>query len=172
VFTFAACNSGTNVSTAVPEQKPTSVEPAPANPTPTPSPWTVSASTNELTGEATVVAMNGYGDQLLIVRRRGKTLDCYVKTGKFLETVDNMESRHMVVKYKFDDGEIVRQAWTISDDNTALFFSGNPSAFLQKMRQAKRFVIEYKPADVIPETASFDVSQFPTEFGPKESTSK
>ena len=113
VLTLAACNGGSSVST-VPEQKPASVEPAPASPPPTPSPWTVSTSTNDLTGELTVVAITGYGDQVLIIRRRGPKLDCYVKTGKFLETVDNMESRHMAVKYKFDDGEIVRQVRTIS----------------------------------------------------------
>jgi hypothetical protein len=96
-------------------------------------------------------------------------LDCYLNTGSFLETVDNMHSRRSLVKYKFDDGVIVRQEWVISDDNTALFYPGSPTAFLQKMRRAKRFLIEYSPADAVPQTASFDVSEFPAEFNPKES---
>jgi hypothetical protein len=129
------------------------------------SPWHVSTTSNELTGEVNVTAIDGFGDRSIVIRQRGKRLDCYVTTGKFLETVDNMDSRRSLVKYKFDDGPIVRQSWTISDNNTALFFPGNPTAFLQRMRSAKRFVIEYSPADVISETASFDVSSFPPEFG-------
>jgi hypothetical protein len=128
------------------------------------SPWRVSSSTNALTGEVNITAINGYGDQSIVVRLRGSKLDCYVTTGKFLETADNMDSRRSLVKYRFDDGPIVRQSWTISDDNTALFFPGNATTFLRQMHSAKRFVIEYSPADVIPETASFDVTSFPSEF--------
>ncbi len=135
------------------------------------SPWNVSVTRNELSGESNITAIDGFGDESIVIRLRGKKLDCYVTTGKFLETVENLDSRRTAVKYKFDDGEIVRQAWIISDDNTALFYPGNPAAFLSKMRRAKKFVIEYSPADTIPETESFDVSQFPSEIsdnvGPK-----
>lgn len=168
VITLTACNGGS----AVTLQQPKTV--APAQAPPVPSPWRVSTSTNELTGAPSVTAMNGYGDRQIIVRMKGKKIDCYLTTGKFLETVDNMHSRQLMVSYKFDQGEIVRQPWTISDDNTALFVPNN-IAFLRKMSKAKRFVIEYKPADVIPETASFDVSQFPSEFilnEPSDSRSK
>jgi hypothetical protein len=161
VIIFTACDSGSSVPTTTPAQKPISVEATQSAP---PSPWNVSTSSNELTGEITVTAINGYGDRSIVVRQKGKKLDCYVTTGRFLETVENAESRRSLVKYRFDDGDIVRQEWVISDDNEALFFPGNPTVFLQRMRRAKRFVIEYKPADFIAETASFDVSQFPPEF--------
>jgi len=167
VLTLIACNSDSSVATPVSEQQKPSVDPAPSPVAPIVSPWTVSVSNNELTGERTVKAIAGICrrcDQTIVIRLTGKKLECYLDTGKFLETVDNMESNLSVVKYKFDDGPIVRQSWSMSSDHEALFYPGNPSAFLQKMRKAKRFIIEYKPADVIPETASFDFPPFPTEF--------
>lgn len=108
-----------------------------------------------------VTATDGYGKQGMIVRLTGKKLECYVATDEFLETVDNINSRRSLVKYKFDDGPVVQQEWTLSDDNTALFYPGNPTAFIQKLRNARRFVIEYKPSDTIPQTISLDVSLFP-----------
>jgi hypothetical protein len=129
-----------------------------------PSPWHVFKFSNELTREVNITAIDGYGDQSIVVRRIGRKLDCYVTTGKFLETTENMHSRRSLVKYKFDEGNIVRQSWIISGDNTALFFPGNPTAFLQKLGNSKRFVIEYAPTDMISETASFDVSSLPSEL--------
>jgi hypothetical protein len=129
------------------------------------SPWRISSTHNDLTGQLEITAVNGWGSEAIIIRQRGKTLDCYVTTGEFLETTDNMHTRRSLVKYKFDDGSIVRQTWILSDDNTALFYPGKPNSFLQKMRGAKRFVIEYSPSDKIPQTASFDVSSFPAELG-------
>ena len=133
-------------------------------PEPPTSPWQVSMSHNELTGEIQLTAINGIRDHAIIVRKRGKKLDCYVTTGEFLETVDNMHSRRSMIKYKYDDGPIVSQAWIISDDNTALFYPANPKPFLQKMRNAKRFVIEYSPSEKVPQTESFDLSPFPLEL--------
>ncbi len=151
------------------QSAPVSVSAAPPpepfeNPVPR-SKWTIIKSRSDLTGETRVTAINDASrDVSLILRLRGRKFDCYIRTGEFLETVENMHSRSSVVKYKFDEGGIVRQAWTISDDNTALFYPGNTTAFIQKLRKAKRFVIEYSPADVIPKTASFDVSLFPSEI--------
>jgi hypothetical protein len=131
---------------------------------PDPSPWDVDASTNEVTGQKTIVAITGYGEQRLYIRQRGKRLEFYFTTGEFLETVENMHTNLVPVVYKFDDASVVRQSWTMSSDHEALFYPGNPSAFLNKMRKAKRFAIEFKPADKIEQAASFNVSQFPSEF--------
>lgn len=160
---FTACKSGSSPSSASPEQKPVTAE----TPTP-PSPWRVSRSWNEVTGEETITAITGWGEQTLVIRQIGKKLECYLTTGQFLETVDNMHSNLSVVKYKFDDGPIVRQAWHMSSDYDALFYPGDPSAFLKKMRKAKQFAIEYAPADVVPQTVSLDISQFPAGFNLKE----
>lgn len=91
---------------------------------------------------------------------------------RLLETVENMDSNISVIAYKFDDGPIVRQGWRMSTDHEGLFYPGNPSVFLEKMRRAKRLAFEYKPADKVPQTISFDVSQFPMEFVSKESGTK
>jgi hypothetical protein len=131
------------------------------SPSPPPSPWNVSTSTNEVTRETTVVATTGSGDKTIVVRQVGKKLECYLKTGQFLETVENMNTNRSVVKYRFDDGPIVSQGWSLSSDNTALFYVGDPTPFLNKMRKAKRIAIQYEPADIIPQTVSFDVTQFP-----------
>lgn len=128
-----------------------------------PSPWYVSTSVNELSGEKTVRAETGLGRQTLIIRQIGKKLDCYVNTGQFLETIENIDTHLCPIKYKFDDGPIVQQSWILASDNEGLFFPGNPSAFLRKMRSSSRLVIEFKPADRVPATMSFDVSQFPKE---------
>lgn len=128
-----------------------------------PSPWQVSSSHNQLTGETELVASNGFRDNAIIIRKRGRKLECYVTTGEFLEAAENIDSRQSVVGYKFDNGNIVRQSWMISDDNTALFYPGDPRSFLRKISRAKRFVIEFKPSDKVPQTESFDVSSFPPE---------
>lgn len=160
VLLHIGCGSNPSTYRAT-EEASSSTKPAPQTPI---SPWRVDTSKNELSGEPTITAINGYGDESMVIRRRGRKLDCYVTTGEFLETLDNMNNRIAPVKYKFDDGPIVRQGWTLSDDNTALFYPGNPKTFLQKMRRANRFVIEYSPSQKVPQTESFDVSPFPAEF--------
>ena len=145
-----------------------SAEVAPAAPAPEPlttaSSWQFSDNKNELTGEDEMTAVTGVGEVNLVVRRRGKKIDCYMTTNTFLETVENMDDRLSVVKYKFDDGPIVGQSWIISSNNTGLFVPGSVMPFVRKLRAAKRFVIEYQPAHTIPQTISFDVSGFPADF--------
>lgn len=158
VLAFTACESG-SISTPSSEHKPVGVVESPP-----PSPWYVSTSTNEVTAEVTVVATTGFGGRTIVVRQIGKKLECYLKTGQFLETIENIETNRSVVKYRFDDGPIVSQGWNLSSDNEGLFYPGDPTAFLNNMRKAKRLAIEYKPADIIPQTVSFDVSQFPVLF--------
>jgi hypothetical protein len=53
----------------------------------------------------------------------------------------------------------------MSANNTALFYPGNPMAFLSKMQKAKRLAIEFKPADKVAQTVTLDVSHFPPVFG-------
>jgi hypothetical protein len=162
---YSISRHSSNGPTTAPEpvasvRKPPLEEPAPA------SPWNVSTSTNDVTSVQTVVASTGYRDHALIIRRIGRKLECYITTGEFLETVENMESNIAGVAYKFDDRPIVRQGWHMATDHESLFYPGDPSLFLAKMRKAKQLSIEYKPADKVPQTISFDVSQFPAEFVP------
>jgi hypothetical protein len=170
-FTLIACDSGSRPSATFTKQKP---EPKPAvgEKPAAPSPWRISRSWNEVTGEETVTAVTGYGEQEFVIRQIGKKLECYLITGQFLETVENLHSNRSVAKYKFDDGPIVHEPWGMSADNEGLFCPGNPSTFLDKMRRAKHFAIEYKPADVVSQTVSFDVSEFPAEFSSNKSEGK
>lgn len=78
--------------------------------------------------------------------------------------MDNLHTRNSTVQYRFDTGKVIRQNWIISDDNEALFYSGNPKAFLAQMRQAKSLSIEYRPADKVPATITFVVTGFPDVF--------
>ncbi len=132
-----------------------------------PSPWDLRTSTNPVSGEVTVVAATDDGiGHSFVLRRRGARLDCYVNTGEFLETVDNMESRISTVRFKLDEGKPLRQGWTISDDNTALF-CGNARVVIGQIQKAHSLAIEYQPADKVPQTAVFDVSQLPAAFAAK-----
>ena len=156
---LSACNQSS--SSPAPTSEPVVAAPA-KPPTPT-SPWIFSRSKNELSGEETVTAADGYSDVGIVIRK-GKKLELYVKTGKFLETLENLHTGRSLVKYKLDDGPIVRQEWYLSENNNSLFYPGNPLAFIQKLRKAKRFVMEYQPSETIPETLSLDVSLFPDEM--------
>lgn len=174
VMVFCSAAIGCKQAASIPTESPSGPTPTASKDTaaaPTAasrSPWDVSQDTNAVTGEVTKVASTGYGDEHLIVRRRGKKTDCYVTTGDFLETVDNLDSRTMAVRFKFDDGKVLRQIWTISDDNTALFCPGDGRAFLAQLSKAKTFAFEYKPADKLPKSLSFDVSDFPSDLATRQ----
>lgn len=134
---------------------------APIAPSEPASPWKVFTSHDESTGEDIVTAIS-YGRNLsLIVRQTGKKLTCYITNGDPLESMDNMPHSLSHVKYGFDEGEMATQDWIVSDRKTALFYPGNVREFIQNLRKARRFVIEYRPSGAIPETTTFDVSLFP-----------
>lgn len=134
---------------------------SPASPKPQ-SQWYVLSKTNELTGVTTVTASVGGGKEQFVIRQTGKKTECFLTTDSFLETLENRYTSP--VSYKFDDGRVISERWGLSKNDTALFYQGDPARFLVMMRQAKRLVIQYEPADVTPKTASFDVSQFPNEI--------
>ena len=130
-----------------------------------PDNWEVISKTNPVTGEITTAAsLKGHDEQDIIVRRIGKKLDLYIKTGEFLETPEDDEDGQSTVQYRFDDGKVTRQEWSLSSDNVALFFPGNPAPFLEQIRKAKQLSFEFQPADKIPQTITFDVGGFPNEF--------
>jgi invasion protein IalB len=137
------------------------------------SDWQVNSETNPVTGIIKKVATLKYRDkQNIIIRLNGKKLDCYITTDEFLETIDNMHSRVSTVQYKFDDGKVIRQGWTISDDNTALFYPGNCSLLITQLRTAKTLAFEYRPSEKIPETITFNVAGFPEDFKGEEPKAK
>lgn len=127
--------------------------------------WQVEHSTNPVTGEVTTIAGLVYqGDQQLIIRRVGKKLELYITTGKFLETVDNVDSRASTVQYKIGTGKVIRQLWSIGADNETLFYPGSPVAMLEQIRSATSLSFEFRPADEVPQTVTFDVTGLPNVF--------
>lgn len=144
---------------------PTPVSAPAPTPAPTPAPgfWQVDKDTNPVSGVVTTVARVG-GNQNIIIRQIGKRLELYITTNQFLETTDNVETRLAPVQYKLDSGKVVRQSWELSDDNTALFYPGNPKAFIAQMRNANSLAFEYSPSGKVPDTIVFDVTGLPDVF--------
>ena len=142
-----------------------SVEPAPAPAPPPRGYWQFDSETNPVTGVLKETAYLKYhGDENIVIRLDGKQLDCYVTTGEFLETLANMHSRISTVQYKFDDGKVVRQGWSIGADNTVLFYPGSCAPFLAQLRKSTSLAFEYRPADKMPKPVVFDITAFPEEF--------
>lgn len=122
--------------------------------------WNVSETTDDVTGEVTKVADDSVGSESIVVRKKGKKLEAYINTGEFLETMENVETGVSPVAYKFDDGPVTRQGWHLSEDNEGLFYPGDPTPFLEKLAKAKTFAFQFRPADKVPQSTTFDVSGF------------
>lgn len=134
---------------------------------PAESDWDFDQESDAVTGVVTKYATTKLplGEQAVVVRRRGDHVtEVFVKTGEFLETMENVETGESRVAYKFDNGPVIRQYWKLSSDNTSLFYPGNPAEFLKKLRQAKKLAFQYSPADKVPQSLSFDVAGIPDGF--------
>jgi hypothetical protein len=122
--------------------------------------WNVSETTDDVTGEVTKVADDSLGSKSIVVRKKGKNLEVYINTDEFLETVETIETGVSQVAYKFDDGPVTRQWWHLSEDNEGLFYPSDPTPFLEKLAKAKTFAFQYRPANKVPQSMTFDVEGF------------
>jgi hypothetical protein len=113
--------------------------------------WRINESTGSMDGVHTTVIANGYGDQEIIIRFRGKSLDAYITTPEMVGN-DNQ-----IVRVRFDDGKPISQIWSRTDDNKGLF-SPDPRWLVAKLQTSKKFYIEYNPDMKVPEALSFDVA--------------
>lgn len=152
----------------------------------TSSVWQVSSTTNALTGEVTTTAMV-YGSQwtadvaqhiaaglipglgvkdsprppqAVAVRQIGQKLECLVLTGEFMA---NGVYDFSNMGYKFDDGPIGHHFMKLSQDHMGLFYDDDLGGFVKRMAKAHTLVIEYEPFQKGPQTATFDVSSFPSD---------
>jgi hypothetical protein len=149
--------------------------------------WQVSSTTNALTGEVTTIAtaygsrwtadvtqhmaaglipgLTGVKDsprppQTVAVRQIGQKLECFVITGEFMANgVYNFSN----MGYKFDDGPIGHHFMGLSQDHLGLFYDDDLGGFIRRMAKAHTLVIEYEPYQKGPQTATFDVSSFPSD---------
>jgi transposase-like protein len=129
-----------------------STAPAPApSAKPPESNWHTMQSTDSIDGVRTTLITNGHGEQQIIIRFRGKTLEAYVTTP---EVVDDEDAP---VRVRFDGGKPISQVWSRSKDYRAVF-SPNPRWLVAKLQTSRKFYIEYHPYEKVPETLSFDVA--------------
>ncbi|KXS37982.1 MAG: type VI secretion system protein VasI [Candidatus Frackibacter sp. T328-2] len=61
------------------------------------------------------------------------------------------------IKYRFDKNEVKEGYWSLSTNNTAVFYPGNPKEFIKKIMKANKFVARITPYNSGPVTAVFDV---------------
>ncbi len=101
-------------------------------------------------GVKTTFLMNGYGSSNIVIRLRGKRLDAYVTTPEMVGYDDTS------VRVRFDDGKPISQVWSRSEDYHALFCP-DPRWLVANFKTSKKFYIEYRPYEKLPETLSFDV---------------
>jgi hypothetical protein len=128
--------------------------------------WRVDHDTNPVTSVVTTTAYLQYqgGDQNIYVRQRGTKPECFITTGQFLETLENLNSGVSTVQYRFDGGTVIHQKWSLGANNTTLFYPGNCSPFIAQLGKARTMAFEYSPADKLPDTITFNVEGFPNAF--------
>lgn len=135
---------------------------APAPTAAIPSPWTVSKETNPVTGKVTVYAESDAGNnQAMVIRETGRKVELFINTNEFLETTNNINSGLVGITYRIDKGKPVHQHWSLSSDDTALFYPGNPAHLIEKLRSAKIFYFQFPPAGKVPEVITIDVDHLP-----------
>lgn len=132
--------------------------PAPSQPItvapvqPPPSRWKTSVDINSLDNKK-LVTISTHD----VVIRCGSKFEGYIvptltNLGHMLETEGG---HYQEVRYKFDEGKIHRETWTIADSFDALFF---PTSVLRELPKHKTLMVEYQPEYTTKETESFDLS--------------
>lgn len=137
------------------------------------TPWNLDGEVNKVTGVKTEWATdeyypsdassddNSYG---LVVRKTGNKIQVYITTPDFFETVDNVDTGLSPVQYKFDHGRVKSMNWDLGEDNTTLFYPGNPKRFLQQLAKSSYLYFQYSPADKTPQVQTIYVAGFPKDF--------
>jgi hypothetical protein len=155
---LAGCKTQTPAPAAQAQQAPVSVGQAAKGV------WTLSSDTDKVTGEVTQFA--SAHNSGIVLRMRGGKLDCFINTGEFLETLDNLRTGRSTVRYKFDSGRVITEGWSLGENNTSLFYPRNcAKGFLPSLRKAKTLSFQYTPADKTPESIALDVEGLPETFG-------
>ncbi|MDR3699853.1 MAG: hypothetical protein P4L56_09485 [Candidatus Sulfopaludibacter sp.] len=125
------------------------------------SAWKVATSHNGPVEENLISSVSDSRRMRLIVRQFGKKLEIYLTAGEELDDVDTASKNRSLVKYKFDDGELARAEWIVSQHRTALLFTGDPLEFIEKIRKAKRLDMELPTAADSLDAESFNLVLFP-----------
>lgn len=139
--------------------------------------WRRYESKSEMDGTATVALQLDAEDAIrgpvkrqtptLLLRCRGdKHLDAYIHTG-MAASVEYSTSSH-TVRLKFDDGPPAAQHWGESDTSDALFYEGDATALMDRLRSTKIFKFEFTPFDEVAQVATFHVNDLAEAQGQKD----
>jgi type VI secretion system protein VasI len=106
---------------------------------------------------------------ILYVRCKERKIEVYIS----MEMAASVEygGGHSV-RLRFDDGQPVKQNWSQSTDNEALFFKGDAVGLAKKIAQTQTFKFEFVPFNGSPQVAQFDVRGFPPHLDKLLSTCK
>jgi type VI secretion system protein VasI len=94
---------------------------------------------------------------ILYVRCKERKIEVYIS----MEMAANVEyGGGHTVRLRFDDGQPVKQNWSQSTDNEALFSRGDAVGLAKKIAQAKIFKFEFVPFNGSTQVVQFDVRGF------------
>ncbi|MDN3986769.1 type VI secretion system-associated protein TagO [Zwartia vadi] len=122
--------------------------------------WAISDKTNPIDDTRTVVlvleATSGSarsGQEVrLVLRCQSKKTEAYINWHDFLGT-DSAE-----VTYRIGNAKAIKSTWSLSTDNKATFFPGDPVAFMKALIEQNTFVAQVTPYMESPLTSSFDTT--------------
>jgi len=122
--------------------------------------WSVSDKTNPIDDTRTVVlvleATTGKSrsrqEVRLVLRCQSKKTEAYINWHEFLGT------KSAEVTYRIGNAKAIKSTWSLSTDNKASFFPGDPVAFMKDLSEETTFVAQVTPYMESPLTASFDTT--------------
>ena len=97
----------------------------------------------------------------LIVRQRGSKLECYISSGDSPDELDPASKGRSPVKYRFDDGNQVKEQWRMSVHGTALLYPGDALEFVKTIRKSQRLEMEVSRSGDSADVEVFDLGLFP-----------
>jgi type VI secretion system protein VasI len=109
-----------------------------------------------LDADSTIRATYSTKTPTLIIRCRNKQTEVYIVTGVSARSIEG-EYNRSAVRIRLDAGSPVRQVWSESTDNSALFA---PSAvdFARKLANASKLYFEFTPYSSSAQVATFSVN--------------
>ena len=86
-----------------------------------------------------------------VLRIIGKQLACFIDAGY-----------GSTVNYRFDsDNSYTNQMWNLSRSGTSLFYPGDCSKFLDRLRGSKKLEFQFQSSDTVSQTRTFNLTGFP-----------
>ncbi len=125
------------------------------------SEWIVSESKSPIddSPSVTMFKTSESGDQALVLRCKEDTTDAYIRTDEYLSN----ESTNVIVRYDSEKAE--EQKFSLSTNNSALFFS--PAILnIKKMLRSKQLVLRYTSYNGTPHTTTFKIGELSKQIQP------